>query len=451
MNKIKLSILSTAICLCLTQKVMAEDLLSIYNLAAENDPQIKAAFADRNAARELDPQAVSVMTPQITSTVNVTANDERVKFSGEPAGVVDKDERFENFGYRLDLTQAVYHHDQWVGLKIADAQIGQAEAKYASAEQDLAFRVTDRYLNVLKAYENLKFTRVEKEATGSQLAQTKKRFEVGLISATDVNEAQARYDLAVAQEIQAQNDLSNTQEQLRELTNQYHSMLNSLGDGFSLVSPTPANIDQWTDFAVQKNPDLKSVEYAAEAARENVNLQRAGHYPVLDVVGNITHDNSNKESAFEPETDVNSISLQLSVPIFQGGLVSSKTREAAHQHESAKENLSLQRRLTVSATRQAFLSVQASISRTKALEQAVASNKSALDATRAGFEVGTRTIVDVLNAQQEYHRAVRDAAVERYTYIANTVLLKQASGMLSKADIQQINAWLSNKVLLTDN
>ena len=447
MNKIKLSFLSAAICFSLSSTAGAEDLLTIYNLAAQHDPDIRAAYADRNATRELKPQATSVLVPQISGQVNVTATDESVKTNLSDR---DNSEDFENFGYRLDLTQAVYHHDQWVGLKIADAQIGEAEAKYASAEQNLAFRVTDRYFNVLKAWENLKFTRVEKEATGSQLDQTKKRFEVGLISITDVNEAQARYDLAVAQEIQAQNDISNTQEQLRELTDKYHVTLNSVGDAFTLISPLPANIDEWTDFAIKKNPDLKAVEYVMEAALENVNLQRAGHYPTVDIVGNLTYDNSNKEGAFEPETEVNSISLQVSVPIFQGGIVSSKTREAAHQHESAKEQLSRQRRLTVSQTRQAFLSVLASISRTRALEQAVKSNKSALDATKAGFDVGTRTIEDVLNAQQEYHRAIRDAAQERYTYIVNTIQLKQASGMLVKADLQQINAWLSNRVLLTN-
>jgi outer membrane protein len=450
MIRFKSSLLATAVSLVISQSALADDLLAVYNLAEQNDPQIKSAFADRNAALEARPQALSALQPTVTATGNLRATERDVE-----TDLVDDNERFENYGFSVSLTQPIYHHDQWVGLKIADAQIAQEEAEYSSAEQSLVARTLQAYFNVLSAYENVKFTTVEKEATNRQLEQTKKRFEVGLISVTDVNEAQARYDLAVAQDIQAKNDMQNRGEQLREITNKYHSNLNTLGGSFSLVTPVPANIEEWSNSALSHNPDLKSLEFATQAAREDVNLQRSFHYPTLDFVGNYTYDQSQQDGAGngvgEPKTKQSFIELQVNVPIFQGGFTSSKSRESGHRFNSAKQLLQQQRRTTISQSRQAYLSVMASIARTGALAQAVKSNKSALEATKSGFEVGTRTIVEVLNAQQEYHRAIRDHAQERYTYILNTVSLKQAAGMLSKSDVQQINSWLSDKVLVSAN
>jgi len=445
MKRVKLSLITAAISLALSQSAIAEDLLTVYDLAALNDPSIKAAFADRNAAREFKPQAQSRLVPLIEGLLNVKATDRKLN-SNPLSSDVNTNDEFENFGYQLNLTQHVYHHDDWVGLKIADAEVAEANAKYAAAEQALATRTVQAYFNVLTAWENAKFTQVEKTSTNRQLDQTKKRFEVGLISVTDVNEAQARYDLSVANEIRARNDLSKSQEQLRQITNKYQTSFNTLGESFHLINPVPASIDDWSDFAVTRNPELKSAEYKSEAARQEVNKQRAGHYPIVDFIGNIAYDKSNQDSAGDPQTEQNSIEFQMRVPIFQGGLISANTRAAAHQHESAKEQLIQQRRKVISDTRQAFLDVQANISRTKALEQAVRSNRSSLEATQSGFEVGTRTIVEVLNAQTAYHQAVRDAAQERYQYIINTVKLKQAAGTLTKADIQQINAWLGTRI-----
>jgi len=338
------------------------------------------------------------------------------------------------------LTQPVYHHDYWVGLRQADATVAQAEADYGVAKQDLMIRLASGYFDLLAAQDNLDFARAEKEATARQLEQAKQRFEVGLIAITDVHEAQAQYDLTVAQEISADNLLANAREALQEITGQYEETPQLLQDDIPLLSPEPADIEQWVAKATEQNLSLKSAQFASSVASEEVNRQRSGHFPTLDVVASKNYSDSN--SAFGSERESEQISLQLNVPLFAGGAVSSRTRQAAYRAEAAKQTLLQTRRGVVRQARNAYLGVIAEISRVKALNQAVISSAKANEATQAGFEVGTRTIVDVLLSQRELFRAKRDYARSRYDYILNTLRLKQAAGSLTHSDIAAVNKWL---------
>jgi len=418
--------------------VMAGGLLDNYLLARDNDPQLKAADATRLAQGETKDQSVALLLPSITLSANAdkVSSETNSNFAFNPS----RDEDFHTNGYSLVLTQPVYHHDYWVGLRQADATVAQAEANYGVAKQDLMIRLASGYFDLLAAQDNLDFARAEKEATARQLEQAKQRFDVGLIAITDVHEAQAQYDLTVAQEISADNLLANAREALQEITGQYEQSPQLLQNDIPLLSPDPTDIEQWVSKATDQNLSLKSAQFANNVASEEINRQRSGHFPTLDIVASKNHSDSN--SAFGSERDSDQISLRLNVPIFAGGAVNSRTRQAAYRAEAAKQNLIQTRRSVVRQTRNAYLGVIAEISRVKALKQAVISSAKANEATQAGFEVGTRTIVDVLLSQRELFRAKRDYARSRYDYILNTLRLKQASGALVQADIKAIDQWL---------
>jgi len=425
-------------CAALPNLAAAGGLLDNYLLARDNDPQLKAADATRLAQGETKDQSVALLLP----TISLSASTEDVNTDTD-SNFTFNPSRKENFnvnGYSLTLTQPVYHHDYWVGLRQADATVAQAEADYGVAKQDLMIRLASSYFDLLAAQDNLDFARAEKEATARQLVQAKQRFEVGLIAITDVHEAQAQYDLTVAQEINADNLLANTREALQEITGQYEQAPRLLQDQIPLLSPDPADIEQWVSKATEQNLGLKSSQFAQQVASEETNRQRSGHFPTLDIVANRNISNSNSSFGSESETD--RIALQLNVPLFAGGAINSRTRQAAYRADAAKQNLLQTRRSVVRQTRNAYLGVIAEISRVKALNQAVISSAKANEATQAGFEVGTRTIVDVLLSQRELFRAKRDYARSRYDYILNTLRLKQAAGTLNVADIEAINEWL---------
>jgi len=424
--------------LALPTHSVAGGLLDNYLLARDNDPQLKAADATRLAQAETKDQSVALLLPNISLTGNTdkVSSDTDSNFAFNPS----RKEDFHTNGYSLVVTQPVYHHDFWVGLRQADATVAQAEADYGTAKQDLMIRLASGYFDLLAAQDNLDFARAEKDATARQLEQAKQRFEVGLIAITDVHEAQAQFDLTVAQEISADNLLANAREALQEITGQYEQAPQLLGDEIPLLSPEPTDIEQWVKTATAQNLNLKSAQFAREVASEETNRQRSGHFPTLDIVASKNHSDSN--SAFGSQRDTDQISLQLNVPLFAGGAVSSRTRQAAYRAEAAKQNLLQTRRSVVRQTRNAYLGVIAEISRVKALKQAVISSTKANEATQAGFEVGTRTIVDVLLSQRELFRAKRDYARSRYDYILNTLRLKQAAGSLAQTDIEAINGWL---------
>jgi outer membrane protein len=433
MNKTFYSVFT--ILICLQGTAYAQDLNEIYNLSLQSDPQLKAAEAAFHASETARPQARALLLPNANFSADTSDNSQENK-------ITSTTNDYNSNGYTLSITQPVFRYNYWIQLDQADSTIGQANAEYGAAQQDLIIRVAERYFAVLASLDNLEFARSEKTAIARQLEQAQKRFDVGLIAITDVHEAQAAYDLSVANEIQAENQVANSHEALSEITGQIHNELASLVDKIPLLAPDPASTEEWTKVALEQNLQLQALKYAAEAAKKNIKLQKSGHYPTLDLVASRTKSDVGGGSFGSRETDTDSISLQFNVPIYQGGLTTSKTQEAVHLHTQARENVEQQRRATLRQARDAYRGVLTGISRVKALKQAMVSSESALETTEAGFEVGTRTIVDVLVAQRELFRARRDYAQTRYDYILDTLRLKQAAGTLAPDDLQRINGWL---------
>lgn len=436
MNKRSINLMTISLLSSLSFSSFADDLLTVYQAAVQSDTQFRAAEAEYKALLESRNQGIAGFLPTVTANAFYSDNDDTTPTSTD---------NYKTDGYSLNLTQPIYRHTNYAGLNQADAVVAQAKANFNYARQDLIIRVVKQYFAVLAAGDDLEFARAERKSIKQQLKQTQQRFNVGLIAITDVHEAQARYDQAVARAIIAENTLAISHETLREMTNQDHASLSFLSTTHPLVTPEPADITQWIKTAKDQNALLIASQHGVDAARAEVSLQKAGHYPTLDLTASHS---STSYGAGTPgglsNTDKtsNSISLQLNVPIFSGGLVSSKTRAASYRLEQARELLEQQQRATERQTRNSYLSVIANISQVKALQQALASSLVALEATQAGFEVGTRTTVDVLNSQRELYRARRDYAQARYNYILETLNLKLAAGTLSVKDIEQLNPWL---------
>lgn len=416
----------------------AEDLLEIYRSAQESDPQLLAAEAGNQAAQEVRAQSRAALLPQVNLVAGVNQNSIDVLESNTGPTF---DETYTSNGYTVSLVQTIYHHEYYVQLRQADARIAQANAQYESAKQGLILRVASAYFNLLGAQDSLASAEATKRAIAQQLRQTQQRFDVGLSAITDVHEAQAAYDSAVAAELAAQSQLDNARENLREIIGREPAALAILKEDMPLPPPEPADIQQWVDNAQQQNLSLLAAEAAARAAEEELNRRRAGHYPTLDLVGSHNY-NDSTDYTFGSEQVTNTIGLQLNVPIYSGGLTTAQTREARALYTQAQEAHEQQRRATVREARSAYLGVTTGISQVQARKQALASAQTALEATQAGFEVGTRTIVDVLDAQRIRDTAQSDYLRARYDYLLATLQLKQAAGSLSEADIVVINEWL---------
>lgn len=419
--------LIAALLLAGASSAQAENLMDIFQLAAQNDPTLRAAAASRDATLESRPIAKANLLPQISAAASTTNHYQSSDYNGK--------------SFSLSLTQSIYDAANYAGLRQADEQVAQAQAEFGAAEQNLIIRVGETYFDVLRKVDDLDFQRADKSAISRQLEQARKRYEVGLIAITDVHEAQARYDQAVAAEIDATNTLDASLENLREITGQIHESVDPLGETLSLNKPEPADMKAWVSAAMEQNLSLLAAVKAADAARENVSVQRAGHYPTLDLVATTSRSDDGGSTASGVSDDT-SIGLQLSVPIYSGGATSARTRSAEYSYVAAQENRELAQRGVQADTRDAYRGVESSISRVNALEQVVVSSQSALDATEAGFEVGTRTIVDVLNAQRTLYGSIRDLKGARYDYLLNGLRLKQAAGSLVVGDLEAINTLL---------
>jgi len=428
------------LCLLLTSSPRAENLIDVYKLALENDPTFAAAKQEFLATQEIRNQRFALFLPALNISASYTELRQQYTFTGIP-----RDDKYTTQNYGLNLKQALYRHDYFVQYRQANYQVAQASANLNSAAQELILRVSQSYFEVLGAIDNLDFARAEKKSIAEQLNQTKQRFEVGLTAITDVHEAQSRYDQSVAQNIAAENLLAISRENLREVTGQYPQAIARLSAKTPLLRPEPEDIEQWTEIASKQSLSLIAAEKAMQIAREEINRQQAGHYPTLDLVASrsesITLGGAFVEFTGEKQTDTR-IGLQFNLPLYEGGLVSSKISQAAYQYNQAKKLYERQRRATENQTRSAYLNVLANISQVLAYEQALKSSHTALEATEAGYEVGTRTAVDVLNSRREVFRAERDYAKSRYAYILETLALRQAAGTLSDEALQVINRWL---------
>lgn len=418
----------------------AADLVDVYQMSLDSDPILRAQAASRQAVGELDDQARAAFLPQIdlsAGTTRIWEDSSSQRFAGEA--------EYNDHGYTLNLVQPLYRRENFIQRRQADIAIEGAEAQYRFAEQALVVRVAERYFDVLGRQDDLRFAEAEQEAIARQLGEARQRLEVGLATITDITEAEAAADLAEAEVIAAETALANSREQLRETTGQYLSDLAGLTADVTLPRPQPADPDAWSERALIENPALKVAGFNVETAREEIEIQRSGHYPTLDLVAQKDFSSqSDSNLSGSSKTHAELIGVEVNLPIFAGGAVSSRTREAGFRLDEAMENEEQQRRAVMRQAREAYNSVSAGISRVNALERAVASNEKALEATEVGFEVGTRTTVDVLNARRELFRARRDYTNARYEYLVNTLRLKQAAGIVGAEDLSQINDWLES-------
>lgn len=428
---------AASLILIATQPGFSQDLLETYHLALENDPDYKSAYLNQLSTAETKSQSIAQMLPTISLNGSSARNRlKNKKFTFQRAGV----QHFWSNSLALNLVQPVFHWGHWVQLDQSENRIAQSEAQYQAAHQALIVKTAEAYFNVLAAQDNVTFAQAEMKAIAKQLEQAKQRFDVGLIAITDVHEAQAAYDQSVASEIEATNTLDDTEESLRELTGEYAANLSPLREKITLNSPKPADIKSWTDAAETSNFSIIAQLNQAEVARKEVQFQESGHLPTVDIVANYNlQDNT---STFGLRGDTQSIGLELNFPIFEGGAVYSRGKQARYDYLREKENLLKIKRATVRQVRNAYRGVLASVSQVHALAATVKSSSSALEATQAGLEVGTRTMVDVLAEQRNLFRSKRDYARSRYDYLINGIRLKEAAGNLGMTDVEQVNQFL---------
>jgi outer membrane protein len=443
--------------LVVSAPAQASSLLEIYQQALQGDPQIHEAEARRLAALEAKPQARSAYLPQVgfggsyttssRSGPDLIANPD----PNLPPVPVTSTNETDVLQYGISLQQTIFRWDQIVNLKRADKTVARAEAVREAAQQDLIVRVAQRYFDVLAAEDRLTSRNANREAIARQLEQAKQRFEVGLIAITDVQESQAAYDQAVADEIGAKRTLATSREFLREITGEYTSELSAPADDFPLLDPENSE-KSWVDLSLEQNLNLVASRLDERLARDEISFRRNGHYPTLDLVARIGESDTesrytapgiNQTNTFDNESD--SISLQFNIPLFAGGGTSSRVNEAVYLHRASREQLRRVTRETERQARDAYLGVLSEISRVKALQQAVASSRTALQATQAGYEVGTRTIVEVLNSQFSLYAAITNFYQSRYEYIMNAIRLKQAAGTLQVQDLEKIDKWLKDR------
>jgi outer membrane protein len=419
--------------------VQAADLLETFHAAQGNDPVFAAARATQQAGQEKLPQGRSLLMPSVNLTANSTFNDQSVTYPGGPLAITTGDYRFNSNGYGVNMVLPLYRQQNWLTFSESKLQAAQAELQLKIAEQDLIVRVAQAYFDVLIAQDSVELVGAQKNAISEQLEQAKRNFEVGSATITDTLEAQARYDLTGAQEIAAQNDLEIKRSALQQLINTTPGDLSPLGKEFKLESPQPADMGKWLEEAQLNSLQIAIAQAAAEIADKEVTRNRGGNYPTVDLVANYTKNNATGGS-FGPNENINkTLGVQLNMPLFEGGSVSSKWREAEANRERARQELESARRNASQQTRQAYLGVVSGISQVQALQQALTSSQSALDASKLGHEVGVRTNLDVLNAQQQLYSTRRDLYQAQYNYLLSELRLKQAVGSLGEEELAKVN------------
>jgi len=420
----------------------ASDLLQVYQEALTQDPTLQSAKAAQVAGQEALPQGRALLLPSVNLSANSQYNDIDTQFRG---GSVFSSARrkYNSNGYSVELVQPLFRAQNFAQYAQAKFSVEQSDALYAALQQDLIVRVSQAYFDVLLAQYNVTLAQAQKEAIGEQLAQAKRNFEVGTATITDSHEAQARYDLAVSQEIAAQNDLEIRQNALLQIIGRQPGELVTVRGDVPLVAPEPSSMEAWVEKALQNNGEVKIARAAFEIATEEVNKARGGHLPTLDLVAIYGDSATGGGTAGGSDVTSRVVGLQLSLPLFQGGATSSAVRQAVANQEKARQDLEVTQRRIAQTARQAYLGVTSGIAQVKALQQAVISNQSAFDSTKLGLEVGVRTSVDLLNARQLLFGARRDLAQALYNYILSRLRLSAAGGVLSLADVQQVNAWLN--------
>ncbi|MDH3534658.1 MAG: TolC family outer membrane protein [Gammaproteobacteria bacterium] len=434
MQKLSLKILLLMLLGC-GQPLLANDLVTIYGLALERDAELQIAEANYLAAIQALPLARSARKPQVFFNANAS--------NSESDNSVTGDNENDTIGYSLSVTQSLYDTETGANIDAAEASSAAALARLEATRQALVLRVAETYFAILAAHDNVDFAYAERTAIARQLEQAQKRFEVGLIAITDVHEAQARFDSAEAQAILAENILENAYQALVVITGETSIRnLARLGEKLTLSLPDPANAASWVELAFKNNRDLIAAQQDLNAARFERDKKSRSGYPTVDLFATYADRDVDDDPLGDSEQDDLTVGIELEIPLYTGGRISAEQAQSESQYLSAQNTLLLQNRLASQQSRIAYLDVVSGISQVAALKQAFDSSNIALEATQAGFEVGTRTSVDVLVSLRETYRAQRDYASSRYDFLLNNLRLKQAAGILQEDDLFAINRWL---------
>ncbi|MEO7725634.1 MAG: TolC family outer membrane protein [Burkholderiales bacterium] len=437
--------LSGGLAFCIAaQFAGAADLLTIYREAQTADTVYASARASYRAAQEKVPQGRAGLLPALTLSGNTQFNDRDLQFRGTLPGTVSGNSRYNSNGFNVTATQPLFRFQNWITYEQSKNQVTQAEAVFLQANQDLILRVAQAYFDVLLAENNVALAGAQRNAFSEQLAQAKRNFEVGTATITDANDAQARHDLAVSQGIAAQNDLETKRQALRLIISRLPPELARISTRFAPVQPNPNNMDAWVDQSVASSLQVKIAQANFDIAGQEVTKNRGGHLPTLDAVASYVDASQGAGvqggGGFDSTTKY--IGLQLAVPLYQGGLVNSRVREALALQDKARQDLENAKRTVALNTRTAFLGTTNGVAQIKALEAALTSSQSSVDSSKLGQEVGVRTQVDVLNATQQLISTRRDYAQAVYAYAINVLKLKAATGTLTDEDLAYVNQWL---------
>jgi outer membrane protein len=423
----------------------AADLLQIYRDAISNDATYASARASRDAGLESMPQGLAAILPTISATANTQMNNLEISFRG---ALPTSNRAGNTNNYSLNLTQPLFNWASYMTYKEAGFKVAQAEATFAQAQQDLIVRVSQAYFDVLASQDSLEFIKAQLTAISEQLAQAKRNFEVGTATITDTHEAQARYDLSVSQRLAAESDLEIKKQILQQIIGKLPEGLTPLRGALQLPPPQPNAMEQWVQSAEQQSFNVRVQEAGLEIATREIERLRSGHLPSLNLIGAMGNNSQNISSTgvtnLPSDTTSRSIGLQLAVPLFAGGSVSSQVRQAIALQEKARQDLEFSRRTAALSARQSFLGVTNGMAQVRALEAALISSQSALDSNKLGYEVGVRINIDVLNAQQQLFSTKRDLSKARYDTLVNGLKLKAAAGSLTEEDVAAVNRLLGN-------
>jgi outer membrane protein len=421
----------------LSTTARAETLEDIYQSAVKNDPIAGAAKATYKANKETLKQGRAVLLPQLTASSRIVepSSDDNI----EPVKTT----------YAASLSQSLFNVPAWFQFQSAKKMDQVAEAQFATQQQSLIIRVSESYFNVLRAFDNKQTRKAEELAIQRQLEQVTERFEVGLLPITDVHEIQAIFDDASVNSLEANGALDIAFDQLQVLSGKNHSQLAGLKDDFVAKAPNPIASESWVAFALANNFELKASLLAQQATNQTAKAAKAQHLPKITVSADYSKRDVEATTAADAlVTEQTAINLSLTMPIFSGGLISSQARQSSYQAQAAEQNYIAAKRNTMQAARSNHQLAITNAARVKARKQAITSADSALKATQAGFDVGTRNIVDVLLAQRTLFQAKRNFSNARYDYILSMMRLKQVAGQLSPEDIFEINGWLSSKIII---
>ena len=424
----------------LSAPAAAQSLSQVYRDARDNDAAFAAARYALAAGLEKLPQGRALILP----TLNLSGNATGTRIDSEPRdGVLPapfaRDTRA--YGLTLSFSHPLYRPQNQIQYDQAGYQVKQAEAVFGIAAQDLIVRTAQAYFDVLASQDTLALVGAQKTAIAEQLAQARRNFEVGTATITDTHEAQARYDLSVAQEIAAQNDLDNKRRVLQQITGKEYAVLKRLRPQVRLTPPNPANMQTWADLAVKQSWPVQAQEAVTEIAALEAKRAAAAHRPTVDLVASYGYNSQTGSSTSAQGTNTNTgvLGVQLGLPLYAGGSLTSREREAAALRERSRQDLEAARRSVALATRQSYLAVMNGVAQVSALEQALVSSQSALDSNKLGYDVGVRINIDVLNAQQQLFSTRRDLAVARYNTITSHLRLKSAAGSLKEEDLDEVN------------